>query len=244
MQIQFKRAALGVLGDQPGRGRHGDAAGQLLVDDGAWRSSRVPRGPGGDALRRWRRRSSRAGTGERRRRRARRAAGTGGGRWGARPSDGGRVGATIRWEGLHGRVYPAAPVATMFGPDDGGVHGTTYHSCVSWARSLPAPLRRPLSRLVHAAWEARPSSGPSGRTIPAGRRFGRDGRRGLPALPPGRHLQRAPHPHRGRDDRRARTPPSRPAWRPGRRCRPIRSSPSAAAASSGAARTSSATGRS
>ena len=52
---------------------------------------------------------------------------------------------------------------------------TTYHSCVSWARSLPAPLRRPLSRLVHAAWEGAADLGAIGPDDPRGRRFGRMG---------------------------------------------------------------------
>jgi acetyltransferase-like isoleucine patch superfamily enzyme len=53
------------------------------------------------------------------------------------------------------------------------VGDTTYHSCVSWARSLPAPLRRPLSRLVHAAWEGAADLGAIGPDDPRGRRFGR-----------------------------------------------------------------------
>ena len=61
------------------------------------------------------------------------------------------------------------------GRDDEGVGDTTYHSCVSWARSLPAPLRRPLSRLVHAAWEGAADLGAIGPDDPRGRRFGRMG---------------------------------------------------------------------
>ena len=53
--------------------------------------------------------------------------------------------------------------------------GTTYHSGVSWARSLPGPLRRPLSRLVHAAWEGAAELGAIGPDDPRGRRFGRMG---------------------------------------------------------------------
>jgi serine acetyltransferase len=60
-------------------------------------------------------------------------------------------------------------------PDDEGWGDTTYHSCVSWARSLPAPLRRPLSRLVHAAWEGAADLGAIGPGDPRGRRFGRMG---------------------------------------------------------------------
>jgi acetyltransferase-like isoleucine patch superfamily enzyme len=61
------------------------------------------------------------------------------------------------------------------GTRDKGVAGTTYHSCVSWARSLPAPLRRPLSRLVHAAWEGAADLGAIGPGDPRGQRFGRMG---------------------------------------------------------------------
>ena len=52
---------------------------------------------------------------------------------------------------------------------------TTYHSGVSWARSLPPVLRRPLSRLVHAAWEGAGELGAIGPGDRRGQRFGRLG---------------------------------------------------------------------
>ncbi len=80
------------------------------------------------------------------------------------------VGGAARDESL-----PKPPVADWRGTRDEGVAGTTYHSCVSWARSLPAPLRRPLSRLVHAAWEGAADLGAIGPGDPRGQRFGRMG---------------------------------------------------------------------
>ena len=71
--------------------------------------------------------------------------------------------------------FTSAPSARPGRADDEGVGDTTYHSCVSWARSLPAPLRRPLSRLVHAAWEGAADLGAIGPDDPRGRRFGRMG---------------------------------------------------------------------
>ena len=139
-------------------------------------------------------------------RRARRAAGIGGGRGGGLRRGRGRrrVGAAVRWEGLHGASLPDSPRCIAVGSPSRAAGGTTYHSGVSWARSLPGPLRRPLSRLVHAAWDGAADLGAIGPDDPRGRRFGRMGPRRLPAVPPGRHLQRAPHPHRRRDHRRAR----------------------------------------
>ncbi len=60
------------------------------------------------------------------------------------------------------------------GPGRGGA-GTTYHSGVSWARYLPGPLRRPLARLVHAAWDGAAELGAIGPDDRWGRRFGRMG---------------------------------------------------------------------
>jgi acetyltransferase-like isoleucine patch superfamily enzyme len=67
-------------------------------------------------------------------------------------------------------VHPSASrqAEGPFGP----CPGTTYHSDVSWARSLPGPLRRPLSHLVHAAWEGAVELGAIGPDDPRGRRFG------------------------------------------------------------------------
>ena len=67
------------------------------------------------------------------------------------------------------------PRCTMGGAHDRRVRATTYHSCVSWARRLPAPLRRPLSRLVHAVWEGAAELGAIGPDDPRGRRFGKMG---------------------------------------------------------------------
>ena len=66
-----------------------------------------------------------------------------------------------------------------------GTGGTTYHSGVSWARSLPGPLRRPLSRLVHAAWDGAAELGAIGPDDPWGRRFGRMGRGACLLFPQG-----------------------------------------------------------
>ena len=46
---------------------------------------------------------------------------------------------------------------------------------MSWARSLPWPLRRPLSRLVHALWDGAAELGAVGPEDPRGQRFGRMG---------------------------------------------------------------------
>ena len=43
---------------------------------------------------------------------------------------------------------------------------------MSWARSLPRPLRRAAARLVHAAWDAAGELGAIGPDDPRGRRFG------------------------------------------------------------------------
>jgi len=56
---------------------------------------------------------------------------------------------------------------------------------VSWARSLPAPLRRAGSRLVRAAWEAVGDLGAIGPGDERGRRFGRMGRRACILFPQG-----------------------------------------------------------
>ena len=85
------------------------------------------------------------------------------------------VGAPVRWEWRHERSLPRVPSCKRAGTGDEEVAGTTYHSCVSWARSLPAPLRRPLSRLVHAAWEGAADLGAIGPGDPRGQRFGRMG---------------------------------------------------------------------
>jgi serine acetyltransferase len=46
---------------------------------------------------------------------------------------------------------------------------------VHWARSLPAPVRRVVSRLIHGAWEVAAQLGAIGPDDPLGRRFGRMG---------------------------------------------------------------------
>ena len=46
---------------------------------------------------------------------------------------------------------------------------------VTWARSLPGPLRRALSRLVHTTWEGAVELGAIGPGDARGRRFGRMG---------------------------------------------------------------------
>ncbi len=46
---------------------------------------------------------------------------------------------------------------------------------MSWARSLPGVLRRPLSALVHAAWDGAGDLGAVGPGDPRGQRFGRLG---------------------------------------------------------------------
>ena len=43
---------------------------------------------------------------------------------------------------------------------------------MSWARSLPAALRRPLSRVVHTVWDGAAELGAIGPDDPRGRRFG------------------------------------------------------------------------
>src|SRR6202020_707694 len=56
--------------------------------------------------------------------------------------------------------------------------GVGHLTCrpMSWARSLPGPVRRGVSRLVHAAWEVAGELGAIGPDDPRGRRFGAIGR--------------------------------------------------------------------
>jgi len=56
---------------------------------------------------------------------------------------------------------------------------------VSWARSLPGPLRRALSRLVHATWEGAAELGAIGPSDARGRRFGRMGQGACLLFPQG-----------------------------------------------------------
>ena len=56
---------------------------------------------------------------------------------------------------------------------------------MTWARSLPGPLRRLGSRLVHAGWEAVADLGAIGPDDQAGRRFGAFGRGSFMAFPQG-----------------------------------------------------------
>ncbi len=56
---------------------------------------------------------------------------------------------------------------------------------MSWARSLPGPLRRSLSRLVHAAWDGAAELGAIGPDDPWGRRFGRMGQGACLLFPQG-----------------------------------------------------------
>ncbi len=56
---------------------------------------------------------------------------------------------------------------------------------MTWARSLPGPLRRPLARVVHAAWDAATDLGAIGPDDPRGRRFGRMGRGACLIFPQG-----------------------------------------------------------
>jgi acetyltransferase-like isoleucine patch superfamily enzyme len=63
--------------------------------------------------------------------------------------------------------------------------GTPYHSGVTWARSLPGPLRRSLSRLVRASWDVAGELGAVGPDDQRGRRFGALGRGACLLFPPG-----------------------------------------------------------
>ena len=129
------------------------------------------------------------------------------------------------------QVYPSHPRTPPMQAGRVGRGGAPTHSGVTWARSLPGPLRRALSRLVHAAWEAAASSGPSVRTTPGGGASGGwAGARAFssPRAPSTTSTSSTSGPRRSSD----RTPPLRRGWRRARRCRPTRSSPSAAVASS------------
>ena len=81
-------------------------------------------------------------------------------------------------------TYPGTPIAEMQWGVTKGSAPTTYHSRVSWARSLPAPLRRPLSRLVHAAWEGAADLGAVGPGDPVAA-LRTDGRGGCLLFPQG-----------------------------------------------------------
>ncbi len=67
----------------------------------------------------------------------------------------------------------------------GGPGATFYHSGVTWVRSIPRPLRRPLSRFVHAAWEAAGELAAIGPDDERGRRFGKMGRGACLIFPQG-----------------------------------------------------------
>ena len=172
--------------------------------------------------------ASSAGAGRlpRRRRRARRAAGIGGGRSGAASpaADGGVASAPPSGgRACTARAYRSTSHVTWAQARHGPVRGTTYHSVVSWARSLPAVLRRPLSRFVHAAWDGACELGAIGPDDPRGRRFGRMGPGACILFPQGARLQRAPRAHRLGDHRRSlRLDFGRHGARPGDADRPGR----------------------
>jgi acetyltransferase-like isoleucine patch superfamily enzyme len=67
----------------------------------------------------------------------------------------------------------------------GAVRATPYHSGVTWVRSIPGPLRRPLSRLVRATWDAAGELGAIGPDDERGRRFGMMGRGACLIFPQG-----------------------------------------------------------
>jgi serine acetyltransferase len=56
---------------------------------------------------------------------------------------------------------------------------------MTWARSLPGPLRRVLARLVHGAWELAGELGAVGPDDPLGRRFGAMGKGACLLFPQG-----------------------------------------------------------
>ncbi len=124
--------------------------------------------------------------------------------------------------------------------------GSRHLTCrpMTRALSLPAPVRRCVAHLVRAAWDmagAVGAIGPDDRTRPSLRRHGA---RGVPHLPAGCHLQRAPHSRRCGHDRGSVHLHHRGDGARARRCPPTRWYASGAAASSVGVRTSSATGRS
>jgi serine acetyltransferase len=79
--------------------------------------------------------------------------------------------------GCTGPLYRGPPFLS-FAP-------ATYHFGVSRARSLPAPIRRGISRLVHGAWDLAGQLGAVGPDDPQGQRFGRMGKGACLLFPQG-----------------------------------------------------------
>ena len=160
LQIQLRVPGL-VLGDQPGRRRHDDAAGQLgrrrrvgrRPRHGGGRgpaspfplcSAPVPAGDPGGAER-----------GELEEFAAIQRAGL------RRIDQRRALIAAVRGKRLHGTSVPKAPPYPFHRPVRRARRHLLRFRGVSWARSLPGPLRRPLSRLVRATWDAPRNWGPS-----------------------------------------------------------------------------------
>ncbi len=218
-----ERARPGVLGDQPGRGRDDHAARQLRVDH---RRHTLLFRPAGPACTRWggfldvllstpAPRATPVAPNAESWRNCRRSSG--------RRSEG--SGDAAAWEPPSGgrrrtrRVYPDTPVQTQRPFGSWPEPGTPYHSGVTWARSIPGPLRRALARLVHAGWEAAVDLGAIGPDDARGRRFGRLGRGACLIFPQGaiynEHLIQI-----GEETIIGPGRASRPGWRPARSCRP------------------------
>ena len=105
-------AGLGVLGDQPRRRRHDDAARELGVDHGGEVLLPVAAGPGRHAVLRVRGLQAR-GRRRTRRHRARRAAGTAAGRWVGVPGRGAESEPPSGGRGCTSRAYPTARVPSV-----------------------------------------------------------------------------------------------------------------------------------
>ena len=113
------------------------------------------------------------------------------------------VGATVRREGLHGTKLTHVPPLQPGRPLS---PGRRHH--LPFLRELgPFPPRTAAAAAVpvgaRGLGRRRRARGDRPRR-PPGAALRTDGRGRLPAVPPGRHLQRAPDPRRGRDDRRSR----------------------------------------
>ena len=148
----IESAPPGVLRNQPRGGRHDHPARQLGVHDRGLRGGPMASGVGGHAD------PSHPGPAggcprQARRRQRPKAAGIRGGSAGGAASNlRAARSRSRRPEGAAARPECSEALSIPEFGEFGAGAATPYDSGVTWARSLPGPLRRPLSRLVRATW--------------------------------------------------------------------------------------------
>ena len=224
-----ERARLGVLGDEPGCGRHHDAARELGVDDRGERHGRVASGARRHAVLRALGAQARPGQpgGTERGHLQELASVQAGAIRGGRDRRG--VGAAVRGEGPHEASLSDSPRCTPWHP----VAGRLRHHLPFRGELGPLPPRTvaPTAVPARARGVGRRRRARRDRARrPLGQALRADGPGGVPAVPPGRPLQRAPRPHRRTRPSSAPARRSQRAWHPARRCRRTPSCRSAAAA--------------